>query len=41
MQVSTEMIEMMWTGVWISLKFLGVTVLWCLAAGLINKGVGG
>lgn len=35
------MIEMMWTGVWIAFKFLGVTALWCLAAGLINKGVGG
>lgn len=41
MTVTADMIEMMWAGVWLSLKFLGGTFLWCLVAGIINKGAGG
>lgn len=41
MEVTPEMLDMMWTGVYLAVKFLGVTFLWCLAAGIINKGIGG
>ena len=41
MTITEEMFEMLWAGGFIALKFLGVTFLWCLAAGIINKGVGG
>lgn len=41
MELTQEMIEMMWTGVYIAGKFLAVTFLWCLVAGIINKGAGG
>ena len=41
MTLTADMIEMLWVGVWLSVKFLGVTFLWCLLAGIINKSVGG
>lgn len=41
MELTADMIEMMWAGVFISVKFLGFTFLWCLAAGIINKSIGG
>lgn len=39
--VTPEMLEMMWSGAWIAVKFLLWTAVWCLVAGIINKGVGG
>ena len=41
MELTSEMLEMMWAGVYMALKFLGVTFLWCLVAGIVNKGAGG
>lgn len=41
MEMTTEMFEMMWGGCFIAVKFLIPTFLWCLACGIINKGVGG
>ena len=41
MEIAAEQLEMMWAGVYLALKFLGVTFLWCLAAGIINKSIGG
>lgn len=41
MEITTDQIEMMWAGAFLAIKFLGVTLLWCLVAGIINKGVGG
>ena len=40
MELTQEMLEMMWTGVYIAGN-LAVTFLWCLVAGIINKGAGG
>lgn len=40
-QVTPEMLDMMWSGAWIAVKFLLWTAAWCLVAGIINKGVGG
>lgn len=39
--MTAEMYEMMWTGVYLGMQFLFVTFLWCLIAGIVNKGVGG
>lgn len=41
MTLTPEMFEMMWAGVFIAVKFLGGTALWCLACGIINKSIGG
>lgn len=41
MEITTEMIEMMWSGAYIAIKALMATFLWCFAAGIVNKGVGG
>lgn len=41
MSITPDMLEMMWAGCFLAVKFLGVTFLWCVAAGIINKGVGG
>ena len=41
MEITAEMFEMMWSGVYIALSFLFMTFLWCLAAGIINTGIGG
>ncbi len=41
MEMTEEMFEMMWTGVYIAVQFLIPTFLWCLASGIINKSVGG
>ena len=41
MSITPEMIEMMWSGAFIALKFLGAILLWCLVAGIINKSIGG
>ena len=41
MQITTEMFEMMWSGAYIAMKALMLTFLWCIAAGIINKGIGG
>lgn len=41
MAITEEMMEMFWSGSYIALKFLGVTFLWCIAAGIINKSIGG
>lgn len=41
MEITPEMFEAMWAGVFIAVKFLGGTFLWCLAAGIINKSIGG
>jgi hypothetical protein len=39
--MTSEMFEMMWGGVYIAVQFLGVTFLWCTAAAIINKSIGG
>lgn len=41
MTLTPEMFDMMWAGVFIAVKFLGGTALWCLACGIINKSIGG
>lgn len=41
MQMTSEMFEMMWAGVWIAIKFLVPTSLWCIGAGIVNKSIGG
>ena len=41
MQMTSEMFDMMWAGVWIAVKFLIPTALWCIGAGIVNKSIGG
>ena len=41
MEITSEQLEMMWAGVYLAVKFLGWTFIWCFACGIINKGVGG
>lgn len=40
-QMTPEMFEMMWAGAWIAVKVLLWVFLFCLVAGIVNKGVGG
>ena len=39
MSVTADMIEMLWTGAFIGMKVLGVTFLWCVVAGIVNKSI--
>lgn len=39
--MNADTMEMMWIGVYMAIKFLGFTFMWCLVAGIINKSVGG
>lgn len=39
-QVTSEMFDAFWSGGWIAVKMLIPLSLWCIAAGIINKGVG-
>lgn len=41
MDLQPEYFEAFWVGAFLTLKCLGVTFLWCLVAGIINKGIGG
>lgn len=41
MEVTDEMIDCLFTGVQIAVLFLTPTALWCVVAGIVNKGVGG
>lgn len=41
MEITQEIVDMMFTGVEIGILFLTPTALWCLVAGIVNKGVGG
>lgn len=39
-QVTPEMFEAFWAGGLIAVKMLMPLALWCIAAGIVNKGVG-
>ena len=41
MVLTEEMFTMMLAGAYLAIIFLGVTLAWCLVAGIINKSIGG
>lgn len=41
MTLTAEMLDFCWTGAFIAIKVLGLTFLWCVVAGVVNKSISG
>lgn len=41
MSITAEMLDMAWQGAFIAVKVLGLTFLWCVVAGIVNKSISG